>query len=167
MRVFAPGVKKIYSVLPFRSQEAARFTVTVIDSLPRLGVPPHARIAFRARASGVPRDTPQQTRMSTAARATRPHARGNAGANVSYWRTRHAAPPRLLENREVVKLVEFPLARDTPKGRRSDRVGADFERTQRGDGLGGEAYPAIDRARHHSRGDVETETMQVVAGDEE
>ena len=48
-----------------------------------------------------------------------------------------------------------------------DRVGAGFERAQRGDGLGGEAYPAVDRARHHSRRDVETETMQVVAGDEE
>ena len=35
----------------------------------------------------------------------------------------------LLESREVVKLVEFKLARDTPKGRQSDRVGAGFDRT--------------------------------------
>ena len=73
----------------------------------------------------------------------------------------------LLESREVVKLVEFKLARDTPKGRQSDRVGAGFDRTQRGDGRGGEAYPAVDRARHHPCRDVETETMKDVPGDEE
>ena len=70
-------------------------------------------------------------------------------------------------NREVVELVEVPLPRDTPQGRRSDRVGAGYDRTQRGDGFGGEVHPAVDRGFHHSRRDVQAEAMQIVAGDEE
>src|SRR5258707_14052691 len=72
-----------------------------------------------------------------------------------------------LVNRDGVELVEVPLPGNTPQGRRSDRVGAGWDRTQRSDGFAGEAHPAVDCARHHPCRDVEAETMKVVSGYEE